>query len=59
MEKLLTRRRRRRRRHLILPAPPDPPLSRLAGLQDSLAGLIEWLPGWLARMAVQFTGLIE
>ena len=49
-------RRRRRRRHLILPggaaAPPDPPLSRPAGLQDSLAGLIEWLPGWLSSLLV-------
>ena len=37
--------RRRRRRHLILPggsfAPPEPPLSRPAGLQDSLTDLIE------------------
>ena len=48
--------RPRRRRHLILPggaaAPADPPLSRPTGLQDSLAGLIEWLPGWLSSWLV-------
>ena len=32
-----------------LPPPQTLPLSRPTGLQDSLAGLIEWLPGWLSR----------
>ena len=52
--------RRRRRRHLILRgravAPPDPPLSRPAGLQDPLTGLIEWLPGWLSSLMVWLNG---
>ena len=46
---------RRRRRHLILPGglpPPEtPPLSRPAGLQDSLAGILPCLlDGWRADL---------
>ena len=32
--------------------PPDTPLGRPTGLQDSLAGLIEWQPGWLSSLLV-------
>ena len=35
-----------------LPPPQTSPLSRPTGLQDSLAGLIEWLPGWLSSWLV-------